>query len=699
MHQLRMPIQFKHLRRIAKHCCNLSVKLQVVTFIFLVAVALPLCSAQAQDDTSVMIVFDGSGSMWGRLEGERQHKLGLARKALATAIATTKTSRTIEAGLISFGHRRSRDCTDTGILRPLGPLSSANLLRPLKKLNPRGRGPLTRALRLAASQLAGSQTPASIILIHDGVDNCREDPCAFADEFAKSHPRTAVHVISLGLKPAEFASMACISRATGGRHFDVHNGAELTSVMRAAWALAVQASAAGNGLSFSRNAIRPGKTTDRPLSQTPEPAANFNGSGIVITAALASGGPTINASIHWKIRTAGNTSATPIHESTGPILSLALPPANYVIEADFGLLKARKTVMVPPAPALYDKLLFNAAALELTVSAKRGAQPLRGATIAIVRSSDADEGSSAGNSGFRPLLLTSGTDRQIMLPDGRYLVRARQGSVITEQSIDLKSGSRHRSDLVLNSGTLHLMVTSEEDKTQADNDIVFTISEIAPDAAGGKREIRRTLGPEAKLTLPAGTYFVTAYKGLAKTTLTVAIDPGHSVSKVFAVPSAGLQLATFLGARAAPDSQPLLYKITSLDRGDARPYRTSQLKPNITLAPGRYSIASRIGLANAVLVNEITLQAGKNEQLAVSHNAGLVRFRLTTAAGGLPLGQVYWTITDSNGAKLRQSGLAEPSEVLAAGSYIVTAEQRGRLFQKKFNVAAGDSKDIEIVIN
>ena len=42
---------------------------------------------------AVMLVFDGSGSMWGRLEGEKQAKFVTAREALKTAFTKLDPDR------------------------------------------------------------------------------------------------------------------------------------------------------------------------------------------------------------------------------------------------------------------------------------------------------------------------------------------------------------------------------------------------------------------------------------------------------------------------------------------------------------------------------------------------------------------------------------------------------------------------------
>src|SRR5262245_48153993 len=106
--------------------------------------------AQGADAAALIVVFDGSGSMWGPMEGTRQSKLVVAREGLRRALA--KVAPQTRIGLTSFGHRRG-DCGDVEVMRRAEPMDMDRLMGPLERLNPKGRGPLTLALREAAKAL------------------------------------------------------------------------------------------------------------------------------------------------------------------------------------------------------------------------------------------------------------------------------------------------------------------------------------------------------------------------------------------------------------------------------------------------------------------------------------------------------------------------------------------------------------------
>src|SRR5436853_5232996 len=78
-----------------------------------------LCPAvRAADPASMVIVLDGSGSMWGTLEGVRVSKFAMARDAIRRGLAAVSPQTRV--GLASFGHRRG-DCGDVEVIRPAEP--------------------------------------------------------------------------------------------------------------------------------------------------------------------------------------------------------------------------------------------------------------------------------------------------------------------------------------------------------------------------------------------------------------------------------------------------------------------------------------------------------------------------------------------------------------------------------------------------
>ena len=87
--------------------------------------------------------------MAGNIEGTRTSKVVLARDAVRRGLGTVPPRTRV--GLVTFGNRRG-DCGDVDVVRRPEPLDAARLMESLDRVNPRGRGPLTHALREAAKR-------------------------------------------------------------------------------------------------------------------------------------------------------------------------------------------------------------------------------------------------------------------------------------------------------------------------------------------------------------------------------------------------------------------------------------------------------------------------------------------------------------------------------------------------------------------
>ena len=182
----------------------------------------------AQVAPAVVIVFDNSGSMWGKLDGEKATKLVLGREAVDAAL--DKLDGKVRTGLVTFGRRRG-DCADVEVVAKPDAVEPERIKEPLEKANPKGRGPVVLATREAAKAL-GSTRPASIILIHDDLDNCQQDACAAAADIKRDYPGLKIHVVSLGMKKEDLPRISCLPETTGGRHFDAQNGNAARSLHR-----------------------------------------------------------------------------------------------------------------------------------------------------------------------------------------------------------------------------------------------------------------------------------------------------------------------------------------------------------------------------------------------------------------------------------------------------------------------------------
>ena len=199
------------------------------------AIFAPFACAQSGGAGTAIVVLDGSGSMGGPLDGQTDVKFDMASRALLQLLPTAAAqSRT---GLVTFGNRRKGDCgdADTAILPTSGNLDQFSSV--FARIGPTGKGPLVHGVRTAAKSLP-PDAPGTLIVIHDDMDNCRQDVCAAAADLAKISPKITVHVITISLDKTTSEKMSCLATATGGRVFEARDAASVESSLADALRLA-----------------------------------------------------------------------------------------------------------------------------------------------------------------------------------------------------------------------------------------------------------------------------------------------------------------------------------------------------------------------------------------------------------------------------------------------------------------------------
>ena len=175
--------------------------------------ALMLLSAgSVSAEENVMLVLDASGSMWGQIDGKA--KIEIAREAVDQLAVNWKPENRL--GLVAYGHRRKGDCGDIETLIPVGAADPKAVIAAVEAITPKGKTPLTAAVKQAAEQLRYTEDAATVILISDGLETCDADPCTVATSLAESGVAFRTHVIGFDLKKKEQEALRCLAENTGG---------------------------------------------------------------------------------------------------------------------------------------------------------------------------------------------------------------------------------------------------------------------------------------------------------------------------------------------------------------------------------------------------------------------------------------------------------------------------------------------------
>lgn len=191
---------------------------------------LPLAAlAQSADRPNTILVLDGSGSMWGQIDGV--NKIVIAREVIAEMLADMADD--VSLGLTVYGHRQRGSCTDIETIVSPAPGTQDEILAAVNAINPRGRTPMTDAVIAAAQSLRSTEEAATVILVSDGIENCNPDPCAIAAELEATGVDFTAHVIGFDVasEPEARAQMQCIADNTGGQFLTADNATELSEAL------------------------------------------------------------------------------------------------------------------------------------------------------------------------------------------------------------------------------------------------------------------------------------------------------------------------------------------------------------------------------------------------------------------------------------------------------------------------------------
>lgn len=635
----------------------------------LLPAAVPLAPSLAAEAGTgpAIVVLDGSGSMWGNIGTERPSKFDLARQALRQSLSTL--SPRVRLGLMSFGQRRRADCSDVEVLAPPEAGSPDRILSIADKLNPKGKGPLSLALREAARQIP-ADTDGSVIVIHDGVDNCAQDPCQAAADIAAANHKVRLYLISFGLDPADAPRLACVGTATGGKSFVAQSSAEL-------------ADAIGESLTLANlERVDPATGVAVPVPKAATPPAPVGAPGLRLSASLTPDGKPLAAALNWTIAKA-DAPDKPLKKLRSREVAVDLDPGSYVVEAKLGQVIVRETLEVAPAAPTAARLSLDAGVLNLKAQADRDGTKLSNPLVTVFAKSDAAQ---------RPVWIGRDGAAQLVLPAGSYLVRVEDGLASQTSDVTLAAGAGVDVSPVLGTGRLELSAISAANG-EALNEVVYVIEEDDPDSPQGRREVARSADPQAVFTLPAGTYYVTARSGAAEAHDRIALGSGATVKHVASLNlvSITVNVAQALTGAGGNDTQhPIVIRILSED-GKSREFaRAHGATGTFQLPPARYRVEAEVMGLNVKSLGVIDLASGRGGNVQLKFEQGEV----SVDAGGAGR---RWRITDSNGRTVMHSGRGTAGVVrLAPGHYMLLSDSADARTEQAFDLKSGERRQLTV---
>jgi Ca-activated chloride channel homolog len=447
------------------------------------------------DGQRVILVLDASGSMRGKIEGKS--KMDIAKDVVGKLVGTWKPED--DLGLVVYGHREKGSCTDIETVWPPKPLTASQFMGPIDALLPKGKTPMTQAVRQAAEALKYTEQKSTVILVSDGLETCGADPCAMARELEAAGVELTVHTVGFGLDDkGAIAQLKCMAEETGGVSVLADNADELETALHQA----VEAAA-----------------PPPPPEPAPEPVITKDFAGHVYMAEGVELPAPFNEAV-WVFRTgingtAGEYQSTEIGRDVKADL-LTDGELVVTVTSDFA------NVAVPfkyadGTPTTLDVNL-NAGIVQFQGMMDESTELPQDGPVWVFRTA---AGEYYGTSlGAKPKNLFNAGD---------YKVKLSLGSAEMEASFTVAPGQTSEMTVTLGSGVARLFATYSEGGENVPDGTTFEIRKPA-DISGEKKFVTAEYSNGKVFQLPAGDYLLIVKLNIAEAEIPFKVIAGQEIS-------------------------------------------------------------------------------------------------------------------------------------------------------------------------
>ncbi|RWM67913.1 VWA domain-containing protein [Mesorhizobium sp.] len=526
----------------------------------------------------VVIVLDASGSMWAQID--RKPKLEIARESVRTVLQSVPADR--EIGFMAYGHREKGSCEDIELIVPPQAGSAAAVSAAADSLKFIGKTPLTSAVKQAAEALKYTEDKATVILITDGLETCKGDPCALGKELRAAGVDFTVNVVGFGLTADEGKHVACLADNTGGKYIQASDEQALQDAL-------VETIAAAPA-----PALEPAPAP-QPAPEPEKPKFNF-----MPAVVLAEGGDPVTEGNSWEIYKASSDGTRGDYVTTEyGAYKGNLEPGGYIVVARYGEARTEQKITVEAGQVYKPFVTLNAGTLIIHPRPSEGADVADGAAVVIAY----------------PGVDTPATyygDTKVVLPAGDQKVTVRIGQGEITETIPLTAGRIVDKDIIVGVGHVvaNAYYIAGGDKADGSG-IGFKVFKARKKIDGTRQEVAHAYGPDSKFDLPPDDYMLTATVDLAVVEQPFSVKVGEHQDLQIAI-NAGVLAITAPGAS----------KIEIFDpRKDLNGNRKSlgyayDEKYQAALPAGDYAVVSKKS-DNSSKEATVTIKAGERAELTV----------------------------------------------------------------------------------
>ncbi|MEL6817794.1 MAG: PAN domain-containing protein [Pseudomonadota bacterium] len=587
-----------------------------------------------------IIVMDASGSMWGQIDGKT--KIEIARETLGTVLSTVPTD--LELGLIAYGHREKGQCSDIEEVVAVGTGNRSQITDAVNGFNPKGKTPLTQAVRQAAESLRFTEDKATVILVTDGIETCEADPCAAAAELENAGIDFTAHVVGFGLSEEEGQQVACLANNTGGDFILADNADEL-----------------GEALTKTVVAPPPPPAPEFAILEGMEDGIDRPGSDYRSFDLAAPDPALCQATCRDEQQCVAWTFVKPGVQGESARCWLKNPqPVQVANECCIS--------------GIFEKKV-QAQAAEVRAVLTPGGPPVEGGRWDVTRLD-----SNKTNTSY-PVVF------QEELEPGDYRIAFRIGRIEKAIDVSVTSSEPAAGEIVLDAGVVSIEVAYEEGAPKIDDAAIrLETAQTNADTQYGTYNS----------VVPAGPATIYVRSGRTEQTFNVDVIAGEAMARTLVLPAGRVAAtSTFTpGGENVPDARYRVLEAKASLTGDRKLLDTQYGKADVILPPGDYLMEVTSGRA----VGEAPFTVNQNglTEVVVSIDAGVVavsapgarRIDILSAPSALTGRQDNLQVAYDQNMQL----------VLNSGTYIAKAEigEDKTIIEKEFTITAGQRTDVAL---
>lgn len=229
--------------------------------------------------------------------------------------------------------------------------------------------------------------------------------------------------------------------------------------------------------------------------------------------------------------------------------------------------------------------------------------------------------------------------------------------------------------------------------------LVWRVFNTKTDLTGQLAMVAKSEDATARLSLTPGEYVVHVAYGRAQASDTLVVSE-TGAEKAIILDAGALRLNASIAGDIPIPINLLRFDIFSDGAtGSERTLVAEGMSANdiMTLNAGTYHVVSHFGSVNAVVRADLRVEPGQLTDATLYHKASQVSFKLVSTPGGEAIADVDWTVKTADGATVFAEIGAFPATVLGEGEYLVLAKRGEDVFNRQFEVKAGQPQAIEVL--